>query len=75
MTTTREILDWLVEVELDRTPRSDEVLTEEDLAAWLPGCPDAAQAEAREAQVAKVAQVRGNPTATHTQTTPLPNVA
>ena len=26
-------------------------------------------------QVAKVAQVRGNPTATHTQTTPLPNVA
>ena len=26
-------------------------------------------------QVAKVAQVRGNPTATHIQTTPLPNVA
>ena len=52
MTTTREILDWLVEVELDRTPRSDEVLTEEDLAAWLPGYSDAAQAEAREAVVA-----------------------
>ena len=47
MATTSEILEWLAETTLDRTPRGGEVPTEADLAIWLPEYPGDAAREAR----------------------------
>ena len=49
MATPSEILRWVAGYVLDRAPERDEIPSEADLTAWLPGCPDAAQAEAHEA--------------------------
>ena len=49
MATPSEILRWVAGSVLDRAPERDEIPSEADLTAWLPGCPDAAQAEANEA--------------------------
>ena len=52
MATLSKILRWVTATVLDRTQERDEIPRGADLAAWQPNCPDAAQAESREAVAA-----------------------